>query len=117
MSVNWTFARKNSNPYLPLSTQPPLFTPSHAKGRKDTRTYQSREHKVKAFAGDLTIITSNYSDHKKTLCSIDSHCLELDLMLRPEKCLILVLDLTLKFLSLFPEDQLLKLFKKNQQRC
>ena len=86
-SVNWTFARKNSKRFLPLSTQPPSFTPSHAKGRKDTRTYQSREHKVKAFADDLTIITSNYSDHKKTLCSIDSHCLEVDLMLRPEKCI------------------------------
>ena len=52
----------------------------------------SKPHKVKGFADDLTIISSSKSDHSLALQQISSSCSDLDLRLKPAKCVSLVFD-------------------------
>ena len=44
---------------------------------------------MKAFADDLTIISSKLNDHQTALLQIDSCCSDLDLHLKPDKCITL----------------------------
>ena len=100
-SINWKHARKTSKQFRPISSPPPSFTPSQTI--LTPKTYDSMEHKVKAFADDLTIISANMSVHQQVLSKIDSCCLDLDLHLRPDKCI------TLSFTG--------KRFDKNESSC
>ena len=85
-SVNWRPAKKNSKKFRPLSSLP--VPPSHASSRPTStpKTFASAEHKVKAFADDLT---ASFPDHQKALSRIDTCCLDLDLHLRPDKYITL----------------------------
>ena len=82
--TTWTFARKSAKKYRLQNTPPPNFVPvSH---KSTTKYRDSTEHKVKGFADDLTIINSSKHAHKQALSEIDTKCLDLDLHIRPDKC-------------------------------
>ena len=83
--INWRYARKTARQFRPLTSTPPLFTPSKSSSLK-LKTYPSSKHKIKAFADDLTIISTSFEDHKNALVKIDSSCSDLDLHLCPDKC-------------------------------
>ena len=53
---------------------------------------RSNPHKVKGFADDLTIISSSSTDHAQALKVISDSCRDLDLKLKPPKCVSLVFD-------------------------
>jgi len=85
-SVLWSLAQKNSKRYLPLG--------STLKKRARVKAFQKKfihgkQHKVKAFVDDLSLIHSSPSVHQEELQIIDSHCQDLDLKIRPDKCVSL----------------------------
>ena len=51
-----------------------------------------KQHKVKAFADDLSLIHSSPSVHQEELQIIESHCQDLDLKIRPDKCVSLAFN-------------------------
>ena len=57
-----------------------------------TNTKQSRMHKEKGFADDLSVFSSSMKDHAAALQTIDKYCSDLDLMLKPSKCASFVYD-------------------------
>ena len=52
----------------------------------------SKPHKVEGFADELTIISASSSDHTEALKAISSSCNDLDLTLKPSKCISFVYD-------------------------
>ena len=74
-SMKWEFARKNGKPYLPFSTAPPIYP---LKKRREAATLPkyvlSASQKAKAYADDLTILSTSRSDHQLTLSSINGSC-------------------------------------------
>jgi len=57
-----------------------------------TNTRHSKTHKVKAFADDLSVFSASMKDHAAALQAIDEHCSDLDLTLKPSKCVSFVYD-------------------------
>ena len=57
-----------------------------------TRTKPSKTHKVKGFADDFSVFSSSMKDHAIALQTIDKHCSDLDLTLKPSKCVSFVYD-------------------------
>ena len=57
-----------------------------------TKQRDSSEHKVKGFADDLTIINISKQVHKWTRSEVDTKCSDLDLHIRPDKCVSLSFD-------------------------
>ena len=55
-------------------------------------TKLSAAHKVKGFADDISVFSSSASDHAVVLRTIDNHCSDLDLTLKPAKCISLVFN-------------------------
>ena len=49
-------------------------------------------HKVKGYADDFTVISTNPQDHQEALTSIDNRCNEICLTIRPDKCFSVVFD-------------------------
>ena len=52
----------------------------------------SKPHKVKGFADDITIISKSPKDHSDALHQISSACSDLNLVLKPPKCVSFVFD-------------------------
>ena len=52
---------------------------------------KSSEHKIKGFAYDLTLISSDKEDHRNALSGIDLCASDLDLAIRADKCYTLSL--------------------------
>ena len=52
----------------------------------------SAPHKVKAYADDLSIISDSLEEHPETVQTIDQLLREIDLMIRPDKCVTQVFD-------------------------
>ena len=71
--TNWFSAPGNGKWYLsnPLSTV------------TTTSTNYSKTHKIKGFADDLSVFSSSMKDHTTALQTIDKHCSDLDLTLKP----------------------------------
>ena len=86
-TVRWYLTRKNSKPYLPFSITPPYFPLKQMRSQLNEEKYtDSHPHKIKAYADDLTYITTTKIDHQKGLSAINSKCESLDLQIRPDKC-------------------------------
>ena len=80
--TNWFPAPGNGKWYLP---SPPLTVTI-------TNTKQSKTHKVKGYADDLSMFSSSTKDHAAALQTIDKHCSDLDLRLKPSKCVSFIYD-------------------------
>ena len=52
----------------------------------------SKLHKVKRFVDDVTIISSTSEDHGKALQEMSNSCHDLDMTLKPTKCISFVFD-------------------------
>ena len=52
----------------------------------------SSEHSAKAFADNLTVFSSSPEDHQSLLSTINEKCSDLDLTLKPEKCISIVFN-------------------------
>ena len=84
-SVQWIPAAQKRKHFVPLAQGPPKPSlKSNPSGK--VKFAWSNEHKVKAFADDLTLISSDIAAHQADLLSLDSACLELGLEIRPDKC-------------------------------
>ena len=88
-TVQWFLARKNAKCYIEPGTKLPKPLKDHPAQPKYAN---GTEHKVKAFADDLTIINSNKVDHQKALLRINSACSDLGLSLKPPKCVSLSIE-------------------------
>ena len=52
----------------------------------------SKPHKAKAYADDLTVVSSSSRDHCQALLEISKLCADIDLTLKPSKYVSLVYD-------------------------
>ena len=85
--TRWTFARRSAKKFRSLDDHPPNFIPVSHKRSRLPKYRHSSEHRVKAFADDLTIINIDQQVHKQALSEIDKKCADLDLHIRPDKCI------------------------------
>ena len=86
-STKWHLTRKGGRHYLPKAATLPKYPLK--KLREETskiKFYQSDSHSGKAFADDLTVLSQRLCEHQEALMKIDSCCTDLDLELRPDKC-------------------------------
>ena len=92
-SVRWHLSTGNARHYLPADTTPP--TPKvpkvHAK-MEDQKVCRTAPLRSKAYRDDLTLISTNKSEHQVALGHIDSCCRDLSLSLKPSKCISLAFD-------------------------
>lgn len=86
LNIKWAPAKGNGKWVLPPESDLPL--PSGSARAERT----SREHKVKGYADDLTILSSSKSDHQAVLNHADERCKEICLFIRPDKCFSYVFD-------------------------
>ena len=92
-SIKWEFACKNGKPYLAFSTAPPIYPLKKQREAATLPKYVlSASHKAKAYADDLTILSTSKSDHQLTLSSINGSCQDLGLEIRPDKCVSYCFD-------------------------
>ena len=92
-STQWKLTRKGQKPYLPLQTTPPNFPLKKIRTEAaKVKTCTSASHTVKGFADDLTVLSSSAQDHVLALSEIDKKCTDLDLILRPDKCVTIIFD-------------------------
>ena len=77
-------------------TLPPFFqSPSCLSTQVDAKQPKyclSSPHTAKAFTDDLSVFSSNISNHQSLLLDLSNDSRELDLTLRPDKCISLVFD-------------------------
>jgi hypothetical protein len=75
--LKWELASLSSKApqYFPLEKPPPHVTlPCIREKMKEPKMLTVKPHCAKAFADDLSVISSNKSDHQSTLNSIQQHC-------------------------------------------
>ena len=86
-SVQWHLTRKSCCKFLSLSKTPPVFTLKKVREEaRKTKMTTSTCHKTKAFADDLTVISSSLTSHKEVLEATVEKCQDIDLHVRPDKC-------------------------------
>ena len=83
-SIKWAPAKGTGKWFLPSSTSFPTVPSISAR--------VSREHKMKGFVDDITIISANCSEHQEILSFTDVRCREVNLCIRPQKCFSMVFD-------------------------
>lgn len=81
----WKPARKNGRKYFRLGIDPPSIKLSNPQAN----FHFSVPHKVKGYADDLSIISDSFDEHVKTVQKIDQNLREIDLAIRPDKCVTL----------------------------
>ena len=89
--TEWAPAPGNGKWFLPLSSAP-------SKGV----TKLSTSHKVKGFTDDISVFSNSAADHAVALRTIDRHCSDLDLTLKPAKCISLVFNGKKMLTTTFP---------------
>ena len=92
-STQWKLTRKGQKPYLPLQTMPPNFPLKNIRteaAKVKTCTFAS--HTGKGFADDLTVLSLSAQDYVLALSEIKKKCRDVDLTLRPDKCVTIIFD-------------------------
>ena len=87
--VDWMPARRNGRKFFPICSYPPTIKPKVSRTPKFTL---SVPHKAKAYADDLSIISGSLEEHTETVQTIDQLSKEIDLIIRPDKCVTVVFD-------------------------
>ena len=92
-SVEWKHTRKGQKPFLLLSKAPPIFPfKKICHDAKGVKYGLPSSHTAKAFADYLSVFSSNISNHQSLLTDLSKYSQVLDLTLRPDKCISVVLD-------------------------
>ena len=92
-SVQWEPTRKGQKPYLSTNSKPPQFPLKKIRSEiSKSKYFNSTQHSAKAFADDLSVFSSSIKDHHSLLLAIDDKCSDLDLTLKPEKCVSIVFN-------------------------
>jgi hypothetical protein len=92
-SVKWLLTRKGQKHYLPLDKPPGKFPLKKLRAEcEKPKFYLSSAHTTKAYADDISIISSNTQDHKACLDEFSSKAADLDFILKPEKCASILFD-------------------------
>ena len=92
-SVRWHLSTGNARHYLPADTTPPTpKVPKVCAKMEDQKVCRTAPHRSKAYCDDLTLISTNKSEHQVALGHIDSCCRDLSLSLKPSKCIPLAFD-------------------------
>ena len=87
--MDWKPARRNGRKFFPVGSNPPTMKPKVSQAPKFT---PSIPHKAKTYADDLSIISSSLDEHTDLVQTIDQRAREIDLIIRPDKCITLVFD-------------------------
>jgi len=92
-AIKWHLTRRSSKVFLPRESQPPHYPLTKVREQIPRQKFAlSYEHKVKAYADDLTVISQSAADHQLTLTDIDNKCQDIGLQIRPDKCVSIVLQ-------------------------
>ena len=91
--VQWEPTRKGKKPYLSTNSKPPQFPLKKIRSEiSKSKYFNSTQHSAKSFADDLSVFSSSIKDHHPLLLAIDDKCSDLDLTLKPEKCVSIVFN-------------------------
>jgi hypothetical protein len=88
-SIPWELTSKNAKHFIKTTERKPQ--PPKTLLSKSLKYAQGKEHKITAFADDMSIISSTQTDHQSALQDIDSACKSISLHLKPAKCVSIVL--------------------------
>ena len=92
-TVEWKHTRKGQRLFLPLSRTPPVFPLKKIRqDAKELKYCLSCPHTVKGFADDLLVFSSNISEHQSLLSDLSTYSQDLDLTLRPDKCISVIFN-------------------------
>ena len=87
--------KERSKPYLSTNSKPPQFPLKKIRSeilKSSVLQFNPTQHSAKAFADDLPVFSSSIKDHHSLLLAIDDKCSNLDLTLKPEKCISIVFN-------------------------
>ena len=91
--TTWKLASGNSKKYRkPEDALPDPKLPHIRKKMKEPILLAATPHRTKAFADDLTLISKDIQEHQHILTQLDQSCAELDLHLKPQKCISYVFN-------------------------
>ena len=93
--VEWVPCYQRSASFVPISSRPNSVKPHWRKG---PFYVDSKEHSVKGYADDATLISTSKEIHTTVLSKVDFKAREIGLLLKPSKCVSLLYDGS-KFLS------------------
>jgi len=87
--VDWKPCSRRARKFVPLTGKPATIKPSwkHLPKFVDSTT-----HSVKGYADDATLIPTNLLTHSSVLQEIDRKAADLDLSLKPSKCISFLFD-------------------------
>ena len=90
-STPWHFTQKLAKKFLPTEAAPPKFPLKRVREQAlQPKSITSSSHKVKAFADELTVISRSLSSHQKVLEATVIKCKDMDLQVRPDKCVYIL---------------------------
>lgn len=86
-SIEWSFARKSSKPYLPLEAKLPHAFPLKKvrEASMPPKGVPLLPRSILGFADDTTLLSNSPSDHQLALSNINKKCSDLGLEIRPDK--------------------------------
>ena len=87
--VEWVPCYQRSAPFVPISSQPKPVKPRWKKG---PFYVNSKEHSMKGYADDATLISTSEEIHCTVLSEVDSKAREIGLLLKPSKCVSVLYD-------------------------
>ena len=91
--AQWHLATGNSKHFLKPSITPPTAkVPKVREKINQPKLFYTTPHRVKGYCDDLTLISSSCSEHAETLAVLDRRCHDLDLRLKPQKCISLAFN-------------------------
>ena len=105
-SIPYELTRKGQKPYLPFSKPPSKFPLTKIREESSkSKLCSSNPHSVKGYTDDISVISNSIPDHKLALSEIDQKSSDLDLSLRPDKCVSMVRKWTLSLKSPYQRAQ------------
>ena len=92
-SIEWKHTRKGQRPFLPLSKTPSVLPLKKIRqDAKEIKYCLSSPHTVKGFARCFRPTSVNISEHQSLLSDLSTYSQNLDLTLRPDKCISVIFD-------------------------
>ncbi|XP_065896220.1 uncharacterized protein [Dysidea avara] len=87
--VDWKPCGKRAKRFVPLTDKPATVKSSW---KSSPKFVDSIAHSVKGYADDATLISTNLETHSSVLQEIDKKAADLDLTLKPSKCVSFLFD-------------------------
>ena len=102
--VEWKPCSRRARKFVPLSSKPATVKANWKPLPKFANSIM--DHSVKGYADDAMLISTNIDTHSYVLQEIDKRTADLDLMLKPSKCVSFLFDGAKHLSQGIPKEQL-----------